>query len=298
MSESAWRASLTNRPEPGAKRDEVDAAATVAPMPVRTPAEGPGQQSDLAEIVYSRTRVIPSAPEVLAANRVVAALDRGAVADSYKILAVQAVQRLRERNANALAVVSPGEGEGKSLTAVNLAISLAAEVDLSVLLVDADLRSPAIHQFFGFEPEAGLSDHLLSNVPLDEILVNPGVSRLVVLPGGRPIINSAEMLRSNKMRRLVEELKARYASRFIVFDLAPVLSSADALAFAPYVDAVVMVVQESSTSRDDIARALQVLNSVEVIGTVLNKSAEPAKVQARRTRGWLSRVLGKRKAGR
>jgi capsular exopolysaccharide synthesis family protein len=246
------------------------------PTPIRPAAAHFGPESvigdGVGEIVYSRTKVSPVSRDVLAGNRVVTALEPGAVSDAYKILAIQVVQRLRERGRNSVAVVSPREGEGKTLTAVNLAISLAAEVDHTVLLVDADLRSPAVHRCFGFVPEFGLSDHLLSNVPVERILVNPGIKSLVVLLGGRPIANSAEMLGSLKMQRLVQDLKARYASRLIVFDLPPVLAAADMLAFAPFVDAAVMVVEESGTSRDDILRAAHMLSSVELIGTVLNKS--------------------------
>jgi len=269
------------------------AGADAIPTLDRPPdADSAAQPSPEDGIVYTRTRVTAADKEVLARNRVITAQRSDEVGDAYKILAIQVLQRLRDRGRNSLAVVSPGDGEGKTLTAVNLAISLAAEVDYTVLLVDANLRDPGVHKCFGMTPKAGLADHLLANTPVEDILVNPGIERLVILPGGRPIRNSAEMLGSLKMHRLVQDLKTRYATRLIVFDLPPILSGGDALACVPLVDAAVMVVEESVTSRDDILRAAQLLNSIELIGTVLNKSARKELPQLGSKPGWLRRVFG------
>ena len=226
------------------------------------------------EIRYTRTRTVNVPKETLREQRIVSGFESGAYKDSYKILCTQILQRLREQNWNALAVTSPGAREGKSLTAINLAISLALEVDQTVLLVDADLRAPRIHRHFGLPAGAGLSDYLISNTPLEDILVHPGIGRFVILPGGVPIMNSSEMLGSQKMMNLVKELKSRYPSRIVVFDLPPVLSAADALAFSPYVDAAVLVVEEGGTDRDEVQRAAEMLGSTHLIGTVLNKSRQ------------------------
>jgi capsular exopolysaccharide synthesis family protein len=245
------------------------------------------------QITYSKTRVVAVAKAVLRENRVISGFESGPIADAYKILCIQTLQQLRARNANALAIVSPGEDEGKTLTAINLGLSFALEVDQTVLLVDANLREPSVHRYFGFTPDAGLSDYLLSDTPLEQILVNPGVERFVILPGGRPLLNSAEMLGSMKMANLVQELKKRYPSRLVIFDLPPVLSVADALAFSPYVDGALMVVRERHTRREDIARAAEMLKSVELIGTVLNMAEEAAVDEDahRGGRGWLRRIF-------
>jgi exopolysaccharide/PEP-CTERM locus tyrosine autokinase len=283
---------MSTQPEALIKRvDERD--DDVLPLrPVTRPEEHP----EVGDITYTRTRILAPRQDLLRQNRVVSALDHGPVADAYKIMCIQVLQRLRERNGNALAVVSPGNGEGKTLTAINLAVSLAREVDQTVLLVDADLRKPSVHRYFGYAPEAGLSDHLISGVPLENILINPGIERFVLLPGGRPLPNSVEMLGSVKMRRLVAELKQRYPSRIVIFDLPPVLSVADTLAFAPYVDAAMMVVQEHRTRREDIRRAAEMLKSVELIGTVMNQSMAPAagKDSAERRPAWLARLFKRR----
>lgn len=226
-----------------------------------------------AQIAYTQTRQAEISREFLRERRVITDDGPDVFTDAYRILRTQVLQRLSENKWNALAVTSPGADEGKTLTAINLAISLAMEVSYTVLLVDADLRHPNVHTYFGLEPEFGLSDYLQSDKPLQELLVHPqGIHGLVILPGGKPLANSAEMLNSPKMSRLVEELKTRYPSRIVLFDLPPLLTTADAIAFAPYVDAALLVVEEGKTAMQDAQRATELLKDTPLIGAVLNKS--------------------------
>lgn len=226
-----------------------------------------------SQIVYTQTRHAEVSSEFLRSKRIISGLDPDPFTDAYRILRTQVLQRLRENKWNVLAVTSPGPSEGKTLTAINLAISLAMEVNYTVLLVDADLRHPNVHNYFGLEPESGLSDYLLSDKPLQELLVHPaGIQGLVVLPGGKSLPNSSEMLNSPKMSRLVEELKTRYPSRIVLFDLPPLLATADAIAFTPYVDAALLVLEEGKTSTQDAQHATELLKDTHLIGAVLNKS--------------------------
>jgi capsular exopolysaccharide synthesis family protein len=232
-------------------------------------------------IVYTRTRSLDVPLSVLRQQRVMAAYDKGPYVDAIKILRTQVLQRLRENNWNVLGVTSPGHGEGKTLTAVNLAASLAMETTQTVLLVDANLRNPSIHDVFRFEDCPGLADYLLDNQPIEDLLVHPGIGRFVVLPGGRAISNSAEILTSPKMLSLVEEFKHRYPSRIIIFDLPPLLPTADVLAFAPYIDALLLVVEEGKTTSAEVQRALLLVkDSRPVLGTVLNKAGQLATTPA------------------
>ncbi len=242
------------------------------------------------QIEYTRTKTIKVSRDFLREQRIVSGFEQGVFTDAYKILRTQILQKMRENDWNVLAVTSPGEDEGKTLTAINLAISLAMEVDRTVLLVDADLRHPQVHQYFGLREGPGLSDYLTSDTPLEELLVHPGIGRFVILPGGKPLLNSSEMLRSPKMVELVQELKSRYPTRIIIFDLPPVLSAADALAFSPYVDAALLVVEEAKTKNEDIARAAELLSSTHLIGTVLNKSLEPD-TRSMTPAGWIKHFL-------
>lgn len=246
-------------------RQERGEAPPVAPPPKAA--------ARSAEISYTQTRTAQIPNGVLRNRRVIAAMPDSAFADSYKILRTQVLQRLNENDWNVLAVTSPGEDEGKTITAINLAISLAMEVSYTVLLVDANLRHPSIHEQLGLPAGKGLSDYLLDDVPLPELLVHPeNLEHVVILPGGRAVQNSAELLNSPKMVQLVEELKNRYPSRIVIFDLPPVLSAADALAFAPYVDAALLVLEEGRTAQEDARRAVELLDCTNVLGTVLNKA--------------------------
>lgn len=252
-----------------AREERIKAGGALSPLDPAGSASLPA-----AQIMYTHTRTEEVPREFLREMRVIAGLESGEFADSYKILSTQVLQRLREHGWNALAITSPVNGEGKTLTAINLAICLAREVDYTVLLVDANLRNPSIHTYFGINPERGLSDYLTGDAPLPELLIHPsGIGSFVILPGGQPLEHSSEMLNSPKMVRLVEELKSRYSSRIVLFDLPPLLSAADALAFSPYVDAALLVVEEGRATTQEIehTKAL-LLKNTQLIGTVLNKS--------------------------
>ncbi|MFK8031951.1 MAG: exopolysaccharide biosynthesis protein, partial [Gammaproteobacteria bacterium] len=121
-------------------------------------------------IVYSETHVVDVDEDVLDRMRVLGGRSAEMAADSYRMLRTRVIQRMRDNGWNSLMVVSAGPGEGKSLTAVNLAISLAREVTHTVLLVDLDLRRPSVHEFFGYEPPHGIIDYLRNDVPLPDIL--------------------------------------------------------------------------------------------------------------------------------
>jgi exopolysaccharide/PEP-CTERM locus tyrosine autokinase len=237
------------------------------------PAANTGRPMSVQQVQYTQTRTVKVPRNVLRENRIVTAIDDSAFSDAYKMLRTQVLQRLGENDWNVLAITSPGADEGKTLTAINLAASLAMEVDYTVLLVDANLRHPSIHEHLRLPQGKGLSEYLLDDEPVENLLVHPeGFDHLTILPGGRPLMNSSEMLNSPKMTRLVEEMKQRYPSRIVIFDLPPLLSAADALAFSPYVDAALLVVEEGKTRQQDLQRAVELLSSTNVLGTVLNKS--------------------------
>jgi len=260
------RAEREGQPAPPAQvaREGVSPAAA-ASAPIEVPVE---------QVTYSQTRNIDVSANELREKRVISAFEPCAFTDAYKMLRTQVLQRMKENNWNVLAITSPGTGEGKSLTALSLAISIAMEIEHTVLLVDANLRHPSLHKHLGLSDGNGLSEYLLEDMPLSELFVHPkGLDYLTLLPGGRALKNSAEMLKSPKMSRLVEETKRRYAGRIVIFDLPPVLSAADAMAFAPYVDATLLVVEEGKTKRKEIERALDLLSNTNVLGTVLNKAS-------------------------
>ena len=236
-----------------------------------------GQALPLPPIVYTRTRSLDIPLSVLRERRVMTAYDKGPFVDAFKILRTQVMHRLRENDWNVLGVTSPDQGEGKTLTAVNLAVSLAMETTQTVLLVDANLTQPSVHEVFGLDDRdcPGLTDYLLDDEPLEDLLVHPGIDRFVLLPGGGAVSNSTEILTSPKMLALVEELKHRYQSRIVIFDLPPLLHTADVLAFSPYTDALLLVVEEGKTTAEEVQRAMSLVRkSHPLLGTVLNKAGQ------------------------
>jgi capsular exopolysaccharide synthesis family protein len=223
-------------------------------------------------VFYSRTRSVVISDEVLQRHRIQTGRESNQVSDAYKILRTQVIHRLRENNWNVLGVTSPKDGEGKTLTSINLAIALAAEPTQTVLLVDADLRAPHLHGELGLESKEGLTEFLLDGRSIEDMLIFPDLGRLILLLGGRGTDHSADVLTSPRMTALGKELKHRYASRIVIFDLPPVLDQADVLAFTPQLDALLLVVEDGKTTESEFQQAMQTLKgSVPILGTVLNK---------------------------
>lgn len=242
--------------------------AAVGPVIGRRRAPPPPE----ANITYTQTLVLPVLAEHFRRHRVVAALQDNPIADAYRVLRTAVLQRMRANGWSSLAITSTVDGAGKTLTAVNLAVTLAREVNHTVLLADLDLRRPRLHRYFTDESLPGISEYLMEDVPLSDILFNPGIDRLVVLPGNKPFANSSEMLSSPRMVQLARELTERYPARIVLFDMPPLLACDDVMAFAPYVDAVLLVVEEGQTKQDDLQRAVELLEGKALIGTVLNKA--------------------------
>lgn len=231
----------------------------------------PSHETIPERIVYTRTRSVEPPLSHLREQRIVAAFEEGPFTNAYKILRTQVAHRMRENGWNTLGVTSSAKGEGKTVTTANLAISLAMEPGQTVLLVDTDLSSPSIHRALGIGEGRGLSDYLIDDIPIEDLLIHPGVGRLILLPGGRRVSNSTDQLTSPKMISLVEEMKGRYSSRTILFDLPPLSRSADVLAFAPHLDALLLVVEAGSAKREEVEGALRLLREFPLIGAVLNK---------------------------
>jgi non-specific protein-tyrosine kinase len=222
--------------------------------------------------VYNQTKVVCCDPETLKKNRIVGLFHEVGISDQLKILRTQVLNKMEEIGGNSLLVTSAKPLEGKTTTAINLAVSLSHKVDHTVLLVDADLRKPELHRFFGCDIQGGLSDYLLGRADIPELMLNPGIEKLVILPGGKPVSNSAELLGAPRMESLIKEMKNRYSDRFIIFDSSSLLVSADPLVFSRFTDAVLLVVEAERTAAKDLEKALGLLKDRTIIGTVFNKA--------------------------
>lgn len=224
-------------------------------------------------VKYAETQLIKGSNKKMEESRISSAMDHDKYTDAFNILAIQVIQRMEEHRWSTLAVTSPVGGEGKTTAAINLAISIAKEVEYSVILVDANLRNPNIHEYFGIRPENGLCDYLRSDIELSDVLYRPEeIDHFIILPGGAPLLNSSEMMGSPKMCGLVETLKDHYPKRIILFDIPPVLGTADAMSIAPCIDASLIVIEDDVTKTSDLKAAVDILSVTNVIGTVLNKS--------------------------
>jgi protein-tyrosine kinase len=226
------------------------------------------------DISYTYTRRTPVDVGHLSKQRVLGGIQDKRIIDSYKLLRTRVLQRMEQNNWRTLGITSVGENDGKTLTTVNLGISIAMKLDHTVLLVDADMRRPNIHNLFGFQPTLGLRDYLEADASIEDILVHPSIDRLVILPGRGGGDGSSELLASPRMADLVEELRTRYPSRLVLFDLPPVLVGDDVVAFAPNLDTAMLVVEDNKTQADALACSMDLLEGIDIIGAVLNKSTE------------------------
>ncbi|MDY6953085.1 MAG: polysaccharide biosynthesis tyrosine autokinase [Thermodesulfobacteriota bacterium] len=234
--------------------------------------ERPEAVPEALTITYSETEIVTVSENTLKQNKIVSLFHEKAMTDQLKILRAQVINRMKQLEGNSLLVTSADHGAGKTLTAINLAVSISQEVHHTVLLVDANLRAPSVHKYFGLEGERGLANYLLGEAELPELLVNPGIENLVILPGGKPLPNSAELLGASKTASMVKEMKARYPERFIIFDSPSLLSCADALVFSHLMDGILLVVEAEKTPEKDLKQAMELLKERTIIGTVLNKA--------------------------
>ncbi len=191
-------------------------------------------------------------------------------AEKYRSLRTRLKRAETGRNLRTIAITSPAKGDGKSLTAANLALTMAQEFQQRVLLVDADLRRPTVHQLFGLGDGPGLGDVLMNVADLDQALVTLPDQHLTILPAGVPPSHPAELLGSATMRRVLDTLRTRFDR--ILIDVPPVAPLADLHILAPMVDGLLMIVRAGVTPRPAIERALAGLDTTKVLGLVLNES--------------------------
>lgn len=227
---------------------------------------------DLGHISYEYTRVVKLRPEHLEKNRIVAFDKRGPESTTFDLLRTYVLQRMEENGWRTLAITSPTPEAGKTVVAINLAMSIAHQSNKTAMLVDFDLRIPKIGAYLGIPMEKSLNDLLNGAAKLPEILVNPDISRLVILPTKNSVKNSSETLSSKKIADLIKELRERYKSRIVIFDLPPVLITDDAIALLPQIDCVLMVVANGMSTKREIEDSLRHVPKAKLIGTILNKA--------------------------
>jgi len=179
----------------------------------------------------------------------------------------------RVKNGNLIMVTSSLPGEGKSFCAINLAISMAMEMDRTVLLIDADVAKPRIPEYLGIHADKGLLDVLQDkDLKLSDVLIRTDIAKLTVLPAGRTYKRATELLASAAMTRLIEDIGNRYPDRIILFDSPPLLATSESSVLATHMGQIVMVVEAERTSQEAVREALSHIQSCEVVGMLLNKT--------------------------
>jgi len=238
---------------------------TVPQEPPVSPGSGTGPGSHCFEI---RGGAVD--PAGVDSHIVCIAEPRSSATEQYKKLRATILKATRNDNRNTLLVVSADAGEGKTITAINTAVALANGMDHTVLLVDADLRKPSIHRYLGLKPQAGLSDYLQGKVDIPDVLINTGIGKLVFLPAGNTSENSTELLSSQKMRGLIQDMKQRYKDRYVIIDTSPILLTADPISLCNYMDGVIFVVRADHTSPKVVSRALSLIKGSTILGVIFN----------------------------
>lgn len=209
-------------------------------------------------------------PEILEKNKIVAhnKLDERCIA--YDQLRTHVLQTMSENGWRTLAVTSPTEGCGKTVTAINLAFAVARSADQTVMLVDFDLRRPNIAKYLGIKPRAGLSDLFQGRADIEDVMVQPTPTRLSILPNFEPISHTSEVLGSESTKKLIDKMRGRYSNRILIFDLPPLLTFDDVVAFLPTVDCTLLVTISGETLTSDIEASRQILGRHPLVGGVLN----------------------------
>jgi protein-tyrosine kinase len=278
---------------PGDEYFDVPLPGEVPPRQTAAPAAAAATDAIAAPPVVTAPRAIPlpritptadRAPllvepnlELLEREKILPPGAGGPNGAAYKMLRTQVLKRLDKLGANTLAVISAMPGSGKTLTAINLAIAIAAEYGRTALLVDFDFRHPCIHKRLGLEPRLGIEECLRSQQSIANCMIRlTGYPRLTIVPARERIEDSSELLAAERTVELMLEMRSRYTNRVLIFDLPPVLLADDALAFAKYVQAGLVVVAEGQTRRQELTRAMRLLQDLPIVGTVLNGSREPA----------------------
>ena len=263
---------------PGATQGSAREAAAKATspeskMPDSKPAPDPkkAEQIESSKPVYADSRAVKLNNGHLDSERCFTPeLDIPDI-ENYKIIRTKIQQQAKLKGWNTFMITSTLPGEGKTHTAVNLAMVFAKAYNQTVLLVDCDLRRQCIHERMGFASKTNIVDHLIDDVPMNDIIVWPGIERLTVISGDRTIADSTEILGSAKMKTLVEDMKLRYKDRCLLFDVPPLLSGADAISFAALVDGIIVVVEARRTSMRDLESAVAMIPEDKFLGFILNK---------------------------
>jgi protein-tyrosine kinase len=258
---------------------QIPATPTVSPVAEATSKPGPQAHS-----APSSRRVEIDLEALAAAGIVSPNAPRSQIADQFRVIKRPLISNAMGKgasviaNGNLIMVTSALAGEGKSFTAINLALSIATELNNTVMLVDADVAHPSVLQMLGLPASPGLLDMLLDeSKDLSGMLLKTNIDKLSILPSGIPHSRATELLASDAMTRLLADMASRYSDRIIIFDSPPLLLTTESRVLASHMGQIVMVVQAGKTLQADVQHALTTIESCPVKLMVLNQAQTIAK---------------------
>ena len=256
-----------------------------SPAPARPVAPEPLVRAAHAAVPAGPTsRLVQIDLEALAAaGFVTPQAQRSQIADEFRVIKRPIIQNAREKTgargerANLIMVTSAIPAEGKSFVALNLAMSIALEIDSTALLVDADVANPNLMHLTHLPPASkGLLDLLTDpEIKVHDVLLKTNVDKLTLLPAGTAHGRATEMLASESMADLLKDMAARYSDRILIFDSPPLLATTEARALAAHVGQIVMVVEADRTTQALVKHALETIESCPLVMMVLNKATRP-----------------------
>lgn len=260
-------------PDAGVDEAAAPAAAAAAPAPAAPQAE----RSRLQPAPLSR-QVDLDLLTLGAAGFLVPSAPRSHMADQYRVikrpLIANAVGKgaARVNHGNLIMMTSAMPGEGKSFTSINLAMSIASELDHTVMLVDADVARPSVLKKLGLGEAPGLLDLLEGKAEMSDVLMRTNIDKLTILPSGRPHPKSTELLASDAMRNLLNDMASRYPDRIIIFDSPPLLLTTESRVLATQMGQVVLVVHAGKTLQADVQHALSTIEQCPIRMMLLNRA--------------------------
>jgi Mrp family chromosome partitioning ATPase len=244
--------------------------------------ESPGKQSSAATHVLAValpafpvvncSHAVAIAHRILAPDTLTGVNER--VAAAYRMVRTRILHRCRSNGLKTIAITSPGAGEGKSVTALNLALSLARDPTVNVFLLDLDMRSPSMCKYLGVQPPVELLAYFAGSRAAGDVFFSLGPKNLALAGSLASTDAASELLGAGRLEALLSYINSLCPNAIILLDLPPILVTDEALLVAPRVDATLLVVAEGRTRRDSLARAVTLLAEFKCIGVLLNRASE------------------------
>lgn len=246
-----------------------------------THARASGRPSGASQLQLA-SRSVKFDYEHLRQHRILSGLgtDEPVIADKYRLLRTQLLQKMRANKWTRLAITSAHPKAGKTMNSINLAISIARDANQRVVLMDVDLRKPSIGMELGLEESTGLIDYLSGDAELGDVAVSSeDIPNLTILPGRRLASEdvSPELLSSDRLRDLLHMISSSGEPTIVLADLPPLFVGDDVILLGEHMDCVMLVIEEGVTEIDDLKKAGETLRPFNLIGSVLNKSSERRK---------------------